>query len=150
MPQVTTEMILPLPIDRVFAFFADATNLARITPPELGFRITSPQPIHMAAGALIDYQLRLFGLPFGWRTRIAAWDPPREFVDEQLSGPYRTWIHTHSFEPVDGGTRIRDRVEYALPLAPVGNIALPIVRRQLARIFRYREEAIRRILVEGR
>jgi ligand-binding SRPBCC domain-containing protein len=150
MPQFTTEMILPLPIDRVFAFFADATNLARITPPELGFRITSPQPIHMAAGALIDYQLRLFGLPFGWRTRIAAWDPPREFVDEQLSGPYRTWIHTHSFEPVDGGTRIRDRVEYALPLAPVGNIALPIVRRQLARIFRYREEAIRRILVEGR
>lgn len=150
MPELTSETTLPLPLDRVFDFFSNASNLERITPPELQFRIVSPQPIGMTTGALIDYRLKLFGVPFRWRTRIAAWDPPHRFVDEQLQGPYKTWIHTHTFESTAGGTRVRDRVEYALPFAPLGHIALPIVRRQLARIFRYREQAIRRILTERR
>jgi ligand-binding SRPBCC domain-containing protein len=96
----------------------------------------------MHEGTLIDYRLKLLGVPFGWRTRIAAWDPPHRFVDDQIRGPYKVWIHTHTFEAVAAGTRMRDHVRYALPLAPFGNLALPIVRRQLGRIFEYRRQAM--------
>ena len=147
----STEMHLPLPRDEVFEFFADAKNLERITPPELRFSITKA-PEAIARGALIEYRLRLFGVPFGWRTEIAAWEPPTMFVDRQLKGPYRVWHHTHTFldEPSpDGtpGTRILDVVTYALPLWPFGEVALPVVRGQVRRIFAYRERAIREILL---
>jgi ligand-binding SRPBCC domain-containing protein len=142
MPEFTTEITLAQPIERVFAFFSDAANLERITPPELAFHIVSPRPIAMHEGTLIDYRLKLLGVPFGWRTRIAAWDPPHRFVDDQIRGPYKVWIHTHTFEAVAAGTRMRDHVRYALPLAPFGNLALPIVRRQLGRIFEYRRQAM--------
>ncbi len=135
-------MHLPLVREQVFAFFADAENLERITPPELRFRILTPRPIVMAAGAVIDYRLSLVGVPFHWRTRIAAWDPPRSFTDEQLAGPYRQWVHTHEFEAVGDGTCIRDTVRYRLPLFPVGQLAYPLVRAQIGRVFRYRASAI--------
>ena len=86
---------LPVAIDRVFPFFARAENLQRITPPELHFRMLTPSPITIDQGTLLDYQLRLFIVPFHWQSRITIWDPPHRFVDEQLSGPYREWIHTH-------------------------------------------------------
>jgi len=137
---------LPRPLAEVFPFFADAGNLGRITPPALRFRILTPLPVEMKVGALIDYRLSLFGVPFGWRTRIREWRPPHRFVDEQIRGPYASWIHTHEFREERGGTRMDDRVEYALPFGPVGRIALPLVRRQLEHIFDYRARVIPELL----
>ena len=141
-------MNLPLPVEEVFGFFADAGNLQKITPAELGFRILTPSPT-IGEGARIDYRLRLCGVPFKWKTVITAWEPPHRFVDLQLRGPYKEWIHTHRFEPTAEGTLIGDDVRYRLPLSPFGEVAQPLVRRQLERIFTYRHEAIRRLLVPG-
>lgn len=142
-----TAFALPLPIDEVFAFFAEAGNLERITPPELNFRILTPPATRIMAGTQIDYRLSLFGFSFDWRTEITCWEPPHRFVDEQMRGPYRLWIHSHRFRQEAGGTVIEDEVRYRLPLRPIGEVAYPLVRLQLERIFRFREQAIREILL---
>jgi ligand-binding SRPBCC domain-containing protein len=137
------EQRLPRPPEDVFPFFADAHNLEAITPPWLGFRVVTPRPIDMRPGALIEYRLKLHGVPLSWRTRVAVWDPPRRFVDVQIAGPYRLWHHTHDFEPDGGGTVMRDTVRYALPLGPLGALAhRALVRRDLAAIFDFRQEAV--------
>ena len=144
---LTREQILPGAPDEVFGFFADAANLEAITPPWLRFRIVTPKPIHMAAGTLIEYRLALHRIPIRWLTRIEVWEPGERFVDVQLRGPYRLWHHTHSFEARDGGTLVRDRVRYALPLGPLGELAhRALVRRDLERIFDFRHERVARRL----
>lgn len=127
----------------VFAFFADAANLERITPATLHFEIRSPQPIAMRAGAIIDYQLSLFGLTFQWRTLIESFDPESGFVDVQTKGPYRTWRHSHEFSDAPGGTLVRDRVEYEVPFGLFGELARRLfVARQIRHIFEFRRVAI--------
>lgn len=134
---------LPHPRERVFPFFADAGNLARITPAEMGFEIISPQPVAMQAGALIDYRIRVWGAPLRWRTIISRWEPPWEFTDEQLRGPYAQWIHRHRFtDTPDGGTLMEDEVRFKLPFGRLGALAMPLIRWQLRRIFEFRRDAI--------
>jgi ligand-binding SRPBCC domain-containing protein len=137
-----------LPIAEAFEFYGDAFNLERITPPFLGFRVTTPRPIEMGAGTLIEYHLRLHGVPVRWRTRIATWEPPHRFVDVQLSGPYALWHHTHTFEPDgDDAVWIGDRVRYAIPFGPLGALADSLlVRRDVEQIFDYRRDAVARLL----
>ena len=137
-----------LPIERIFEFYGDARNLETLTPPWMGFHVITPAPIEMRPGAIIDYRLNVHGLPLRWRTRIDAWEPPTRFVDVQLRGPYSRWEHTHTFQP-DGkdAVLIGDRVRYVLPLGPLGEIAhVALVKRDLKRIFDYRELAVSRAL----
>jgi len=140
-------MVLPLPLQEVFDFFADVTNLQRITPPELNFSIVTPLPLLMQAGAIIDFRLSLLGVPFKWQTEISAWEPPHMFVDRQIKGPYAEWIHKHTFSSAeDGRTVMEDDVTYSLPSLPLGELAQPLVRKQLERIFTYRRETILKLL----
>ena len=137
-----TELRLPVPPEELFPFFADAANLDAITPPWMNFRIVTPPPIEMREGTLIDYRLRVHVLPLRWRTRINVWQPPHRFVDEQLRGPYRQWIHEHTFEPRDGGTLARDHVRYAVPLDFLTHRLF--VRSDIKKIFAFRQEALRK------
>ena len=139
------ETIVPSPLDETFAFFADAGNLERLTPPWLNFRIRTPRPIAMREGAIIDYRIVLYGIPIPWKTRIDVWEPGVRFVDRQLFGPYVWWRHEHRFEPTPQGTRVIDHVEY-VPRARWLSTAL--VRRDVERIFAYRQGVLPTLLRE--
>jgi ligand-binding SRPBCC domain-containing protein len=137
------------PLPRVFGFFARPENLGRITPPWMDFRMLTPLPIDMCAGARIDYTIRLAAVPMRWRTLIATWEPERRFVDVQERGPYTLWEHTHAFTAHEGGVLIADHVRYALPLGRLGRIAHTLaVRATLAAIFDYRFRRVRELLGE--
>lgn len=132
------EQWLPRPVEEVFAFFSEARNLQTLTPSWLRFEVLTPSPIAMKAGTLIDYRIRVHGLPVHWRTEIVEWKPPHRFVDVQLRGPYTLWHHTHTFESSDGGALCRDQVRYR----PRGGVLMNwlFVRRDVSNIFSYRSE----------
>lgn len=138
------DTVVPVTLAQTFAFFADAANLERLTPPWINFRILTPRPIVMREGAVIDYRIALYGLPMPWRTRIDAWEPGVRFVDRQVAGPYRWWRHEHRFEAIDGGTRIIDQVEYAPRAAMISG---PLVRRDVGRIFAFRQGVLAQLLL---
>jgi len=134
-----SELWLPRPRDEVFAFFSDAANLEALTPPWLHFRILTPKPIAMRAGTLIDYSIRVHGLPISWQSEITVWDPPHRFVDVQRRGPYRRWVHTHSFGDTNGGTIVGDVVEFDVALSFAAGW---FVTRDVRKIFAFRKQAL--------
>jgi ligand-binding SRPBCC domain-containing protein len=134
------ELWLPRPPEEVFRFFADAANLEILTPPWLRFNIITPAPIQMQAGTRIEYQLRLHGIPIRWQSAITAWEPPARFIDEQMRGPYRLWIHVHNFRPEGTATIAGDRVRYAVLGGQLINHFL--VAPDLRRIFDYRHKKL--------
>ncbi len=135
-----SELWLPRSRDEVFSFFSDAFNLQILTPDWLNFEILTPRPIAMFPGTLIDYKLRLRGIPVRWQTEITAWEPPVRFVDEQKRGPYQQWIHEHRFEEKDGGTLCHDHVRYAVLGGAIVNKFL--VRRDVETIFEFRRKKL--------
>ena len=131
-----SELWLPKPVEEVFAFFADASNLQLLTPDWVNFEILTPLPIAMHAGTVIDYKLRIRGIQLRWHTEITVWEAPHRFVDEQKRGPYRQWIHEHRFESRDGGTMCTDHVQYAVFGGELINRLF--VWRDVERIFNFR------------
>lgn len=142
LPHIHRAAVVPASLEETFAFFSDAANLERLTPPWLAFRIRTPLPVVMREGATIDYRISLRGLPLPWRSRIDVWEPGVRFVDRQLVGPYRWWRHEHRFTQVTGGTLVVDQIEY-LPRLRV--LSRHLVERDLARIFDYRCDSMQRI-----
>jgi ligand-binding SRPBCC domain-containing protein len=141
--ELHVELWVPSPLAEVFQFFSDASNLETLTPPWMQFRIITPLPIEMKIGTLIDYRLRVHGVPLRWRSEISRWEPPHRFVDEQRRGPYRVWHHEHTFEERDGGTLLRDAVRYAVPFDFL--VHQWVVRPDLDRIFEYRHHRIQEL-----
>lgn len=139
--QLVAEQLLPAPLSGVFSFFSQPEGLDEITPPWLSFQIeqaTSP-----GRGARFDYRLRWRGLPLSWKSEITRWDPPHCFADTQLSGPYRSWVHTHSFESHPHGTFCRDEVLYEVPGGKW--IHRLLVENDLRQIFEYRQQKLQEI-----
>ncbi len=138
---------LPRPLDDVFAFFADARNLERLTPPSLRFELLGGSAAPMHVGMRLDYRIRLYGLPIRWQSEITVFEPPLRFVDEQRRGPYRRWVHTHTFEARDDGTVVRDHVEYAVPGGRL--VQRLLVQPDLDRIFAYRRRVLLDLFGDG-
>jgi uncharacterized protein len=142
----SSEKIRAGPLE-AFDFFSSPANLQALAPPELQFHLITPLPIEMRRGAIIEYTLKMRGLPVRWKTLITKWRPGVSFTDVQLRGPYSLWRHDHDFEPSTDGVVVRDTIDYALPLAPLSNLALPMVRSVMRRIFDYRGMQLSRLLL---
>ena len=141
------EQVVSQNISTVFDFFSKPENLSVITPPKMNFKIFTPSPIDMKEGTLIDYTINIMFMPIRWRTLITKYDPPNIFVDQQLSGPYSMWHHTHTFEQLDDNeTLIKDEVIYSIPFAFIGSIVRYLyIKGELEKIFTYRNNKIEEI-----
>ena len=136
--------------EEVFGFFSDPINLEKMTPAFLNFKILTPAPIPFVEGQLIDYQIRLYGIPMRWRTQLESIQINKKFVDSQLRGPYAQWHHTHHFEADNNGTLMRDVVLYRVRFGLLGRIAHPLfVRKSLEKIFMHRSTIIQQVFPEN-
>jgi ligand-binding SRPBCC domain-containing protein len=131
---------LPQSRDKVFEFFSNPANLDRLTPTWLGFAILTPATKPIMQGALLDYRLRIRGIPIRWQSEITVWEPPRRFIDRQTKGPYSLWVHEHTFEERDNGTLVGDNVEYAVPGGRI--VQKFLVAPDIERIFDYRHKIL--------
>lgn len=139
------EQWLPRPVDEIYRFFSRPENLQMLTPAWLDFRMVDA-PESLVAGSLIRYRLRWRWVPIRWTTEISEWNPPHGFVDRAVRGPYTVWNHEHWFTEYEGGTKMRDRVTYALPLGWAGRLAHAVaVKRDLETMFDFRAETMRRL-----
>ncbi len=146
MHTLIAETVINRPIAEVFDFFSKAENLDKITPPDMKMEILTPLPIIIRKGTLIDYKIKVNGIPFKWQTLISEWNPPFRFIDEQLKGPYNTWIHEHTFVERDGKTYMRDYVQFKSPgffLEPL--IHKLFVEKKIKAIFEYREKILKEL-----
>lgn len=147
---IHSSQILRSSMERAWDFFSDPRNLAKITPPELDFKILTELPDRIHPGMMIEYRVRpLLGIPVRWLTEITHVEPGKYFVDEQRIGPYRIWHHEHHFRQLDSGQiEMTDRVTYVLPFSPLSDLIHPfLVRPQLAKIFAYREKAVNELFI---
>jgi ligand-binding SRPBCC domain-containing protein len=143
---IIRKTIIKRPLQEVFQFFSKAENLNKLTPKELEFKILTPLPIKMGKGTLIDYKIKLNGIPFHWKTEICEWKENEFFADQQLKGPYRIWYHTHSFSAVEGGTEMTDEVKYLSPgwfLEPI--IQALYIKKKVEGVFDYRNSKLKEI-----
>ena len=143
MRHLRSEVLIPGELETVFAFFGDASNLNEITPSWLDFSIQTPLPVEMKRGTILEYRLKIRGVPVSWKSEITEWEPPFFFIDTQTKGPYRMWVHRHDFRRVESGTLVKDTVDYAL----AGGVLEPLVHRvfvypDLQRIFAYRSKKL--------
>jgi ligand-binding SRPBCC domain-containing protein len=141
--QLQTQLWLPQPCEEIFTFFSDPRNLDRLTPPWLHFEILTPNSVEMNAGTLLDYRLRLHGIPIRWQSEISVWEPPNRFVDRQTKGPYRQWVHEHTFSAHKGGTLVGDSATYAVPGGRI--IQKLLVAPDLDRVFDYRHKILKQL-----
>jgi ligand-binding SRPBCC domain-containing protein len=140
---LTTTTVINKPLSEVFEFFSNAENLNKITPPDMQFKILTPLPIIIKKGTLINYKIKVNGIPFNWQTEITEWEPNKRFIDKQLKGPYRVWIHEHTFEEKDGKTIMNDHVQFLSPgwfLEPIINKLF--IEKKVKGIFAYREKIL--------
>ena len=141
-----SESFFAKPVEEIFRFFSNAENLGLVTPPHLKFEIITPLPIEMKKGALIEYRLKIHQIPLYWQTEITVWEPPFRFIDIQLKGPYRKWIHEHRFERVGNKTKMSDQLEYAVPGGPLAPFINKIfVSKDVKKIFSYRKNKFQEI-----
>jgi uncharacterized protein (TIGR01777 family) len=140
----TVSQWIPAPLEKVFAFFSDVNNLEKLSPPVFNFKVQKKSTEQIMSGTLIDYKLKIHGVPIRWRTQIEKWSPPHMFSDSQMQGPYTRWHHSHTFEPIGHGTLMKDHIHYRLPLGVVGRIfGLWLVKKDLSTIFTHRRKIIR-------
>ena len=144
--RLETSQFLPVPRDRIFEFFADAFQLETLTPAWLHFCVLTPAPIHIRKETIIDYRLRLHGIPIKWQSRISVWEPPFRYVDEQVCGPYRAWYHEHLFKEVNGGTLCHDRVDYEVRGGTLINKYF--VSPDVLKIFKFRQKTLDQLFPE--
>jgi uncharacterized protein (TIGR01777 family) len=143
------EIWLPATNQKMWEFFSDEMNLERITPPILNFKVLGKSTPQIEKGTLIDYKLKVRGLPVKWRTRITEWSPMTRFADEQLKGPYTKWYHVHEFQPMAGGIFMRDTVSWKLPVGALGRFAATrFVMGDVEGIFTYRAKVVTQLFFQ--
>ena len=141
---------VPATLDVVWDFFSSPSNLSKITPTEMGFKITSQELPVMYPGMFITYKVSpALGIKLNWVTEITQISEKKFFIDEQRSGPYRIWHHEHHFKEAEGGVEMRDILYYQVPFGFLGRLAdLFFVSNKIKQIFDFRTKRISQLFPE--